>query len=47
MHAHLAHIGGFLEPLIFLPAFAVVGWSIVRSIRDRRNHYREDPHEHR
>ena len=31
-----AHIGAFLEPLLFLPAFLIVFWSVAGSIR-RRN----------
>jgi hypothetical protein len=39
--AVFAHIGHVAEPLMFLPAFFVVGWSLVAS--RRRTHNQEDP----
>ena len=35
-----AHIGHVVEPLMFLPAFIAVGWSIASS---RRTLKKEDP----
>jgi hypothetical protein len=36
-----AHIGHVVEPLMFLPAFIAVGWSIASSRRRTLN--QEDP----
>jgi hypothetical protein len=36
-----AHIGHVVEPLLFLPAFLAVGWSLVASRRRSTN--QEDP----